>query len=619
MNPVHKPIGRVALCLAGVLFFALGVAFNALPRYDALLLLPVTWFVASIDLRSEARRTALYFGYFCVLMIGVGCNLWWSYGSSADRHGLLGGVIPWSDAIGFLADATRRNFGELLSATARRPLWLVWLSALLRVFGDLRVVLTIMVGLGVIAASAVASRIAQSAGKLGTFFTLIILYEFLRRYFFVLSTESLGFIFGAIGFLILFRRDVRIEHVFAGVMFMAMGLATRAGPMLIAATTVLFFALRRQWRLALIAASCWVFALAFDASLLTAIREPGVSMGDYGPILYGMLHGHDFTFVMEQHPELAGVPYSERGAFIFRIIMRELAVRPWLAITGPTISLLSFVFGPHGFFSFGFYDPDDLYLEHPSSIGAGFGAIASKAGVYRLANWFSMVLWGAATAISFVYSIVRFATSRNRSTHLEFAGFVLAGIVLSSAFTPPWITEGVQLQSSTLPFLVAFAACTIDPKRAQSPEKQARIGHSLWLWSAPIVALSALLLCAYLPAKWHRVAPQCGQVDPLDERFLLPIEGTFVEVDAKNEHFSRARVELNALYLHKVHSDLAEPLRTFGQPGVAFEATYDACNRRIQVIAGDATLLRAWGTQWAKARLSLLRGVAFVTDVRAAK
>ena len=491
---------------------------------------------------------------------------------------------------------------------------------MLRVVGDLRAILAIMAISGAWVAAAVGARIAHFCGRLGAFFALVLLVEFYRRYFFVLSTESLGFVFGAIGFLILFRQNLRSAHVFSGTMFLAMGLATRAGPMFIIAATVLFFALRRRWHWVLLSIAAWILVFSVDAAMLHAIREPGLKTSDYGPIFYGMLHGRDFTFAMEQHPELANVPAVEQNAYIFRIVLRELAARPWLAITGPVVSLLSFVFGPHGFFSFGFYDPDDLYLEHPSSISAGFAAIAANAGVYRLANWFAMVLWGAATTVIFVCSLVRFAIARNRSEHLEFAGFVLVGVVLSSAFTPPWVTEGIQLQSSTLPFLLAFAACKNAPKVTETSEIHASNARERWLWAAPIVAIIALWICALAPARWHRTAPPCAaDRERANARVLVPISGTLVEVSAKNEHFSRARVELNALYLQKVHPDLAVPLREFGHAGIAFEATYDACSEQILVIAGDATVLRAWGSRWARVEANAHRGIAFVTDVEMLK
>ena len=150
-----------------------------------------------------------------------------------------------------------------------------------------------------------------------------------------------------------------------GTILFALGLATRMGPLFVVATTVVFFAVRRQWTRALVVAGAWSVVLAGDAWLLSLIREPGVTMGDYGPILYGMIHGEDFTFIAAVHPELSLLPVAQRGPAIVAIVLSEIRRQPALAIVGPARSIASFLFMPHGLLSFVLYNPDDIFLESP--------------------------------------------------------------------------------------------------------------------------------------------------------------------------------------------------------------------------------------------------------------
>jgi hypothetical protein len=609
--------GHPAFCLlAAVVVYAALVGAGVLPRYDGLLFLALCACIAHVRQPTGARRAALYIGFFGIVTVGGLLNMWWSYGGVVDRQGLLGDVIPWSDAGGFLSDATRRNYGLLLSQGARRPIYLVVLSALLRVSGNhVRAVVALMALAGSVMGGLVAARIAERACPWGVALALAIIYSFVRRHAFALSTESLGFIFGSAAFLVMFRSGPSALDLFAGTILFALGLATRMGPLFVVGTTVVCFAIRRQYARAAMVACAWALVLGADAWLIATIREPGVAMGDYGPILYGMLHGEDFTFITTAHPEVSALPMAERGSAILRIVLSELGQRPMLAIVGPVRSLASFLFLPHGLLSLVLYDPDDIHLESPLPAGRMVFGLVGSIGAYRVISYVTMLLAACACTLAFVYALGLAVVRRPSESAERLCRYVFLGVVLSSAFTPPWITEGEQLQSSTLPFVVAFAACSIGNLGAQARRpapRRAGFAPPVWAFGA----LVAVAGSAFFPARWAQSSPPCpGNATP-SALFAQAMSGTRVEVSRSNSGYSMERVRTNAMYLSRHYADLGAPLLELAAPGMAFEVVYDRCEERTQVVAASAELLTRWRDRWATADVERHQGILRVIRIR---
>ena len=551
--------------------YAALVGAGWLPRYDGLLFFALCSWVAHIHARSASRRTGLYVAFLATVTVGGLLNMWWSYGGVADRQGLLGDVIPWSDAGGYLSDATRRNYGLLFGEAARRPLYLVVLAALLRLTGDdVRAVVAIMALATTVLGAMVASRIAARTRPWGAALALVVIYSFIRRHSFSLSTESLGFVFGAAAFLVLFRSDASLSDLFAGTLLFALGLATRMGPLFVVITTVLFFGARRQWLRALAVTCAWTIVLVGDAWSLSKVRAPGVAMGDYGPILYGMLHGEDFTFVSTVHPELATVPVAHRGAAIVSIVLSELRRQPTLALVGPIRSVASFLFMPHGLLSFVLYNPDDIFLESPLPPRGLVAAMVGGVGIYRMVGYVVMLLTACGVAIVFLYSLRRLLARKASDPAVQLCGAVFLGVVISSAFTPPWITEGEQLQSSTLPFLAAFAACSLGTSDFRDEAPSCRgLGYAPSAWA--FGTLVFLVACAFLPARWARASPACPDAAGASVLFARAMAPTRVDVSDSALGFSMDRVRTNAKYLVRHHADLGKPLLELAAPHMAFE------------------------------------------------
>jgi hypothetical protein len=602
--------------LGAAVVYASLVGAGTLPRYDGLLFLGLCAWVAHVRVAAGSRRAGLFVAFLVIVTAGGLLNMWWSYGGVVDRQGLLGDVIPWSDAGGYLSDATRRNCGLLLGQGARRPFYLVVLSALLRVTGsDVRAVVALMALGGSVLGALVVARIADRVRPWGTALALVIIYSFVRRHAFSLSTESLGFLFGSAAFLMMFRSAPSTMELLAGTVLFALGLATRMGPLFVVATTVLFFAVRRKWLRALLVACAWMSVLAGDAWLLSRIREPGVAMGDYGPILYGMLHGEDFTFVSTVHPELSTLPMAHRGSAILSIVLAELWRQPTLAIVGPVRSVASFLFTPHGLLSFVLYDPDDIFLESPLSLRGLVAAMVGGVGVYRTVSYVAMLLAACVSSIVLMYSLGRVFFHRVTDASVRLCGYVFLGVVISSAFTPPWITEGEQLQSSTLPFVAAFAASSIGFTSPDHPVSSPRISvFASTAWA--MGALLALVACAFVPPRLAQAMPPCPHDAGPSVLFARGMPGTRVEVSDSDRGYSMDRVRTNAKYLARHHADLGTPLLELAAPHMAFEVVYDRCEQRTRVVAADASLLARWDARWATVDVEPHEGILHAVRLR---
>jgi hypothetical protein len=602
--------------LGATVVYAFLVGAAALPRYDGLVFLALCAWIAHVRVPAGSRRAALFVAFLIILTVGGLLNMWWSYGGVVDRQGLLGDVIPWSDAGGYLSDATRRNCGLLLGQDARRPLYLVVLSALLRMTcNDVRAIVALMALGGSVLGALVAARIADRARPWGTALALVIIYSFVRRHAFSLSTESLGFLFGSAAFLVMFRSAPSTLELFAGTVFFALGLATRMGPLLVVVTTVLFFALRKQWLRALLVASAWAIVLAGDAWLLSHIREPGVAMGDYAPILYGMLHGEDFTYISTVHPELSTLPMVHRGSAILSIVLAELRRQPSLAIVGPVRSLASFLFMPHGLLSLVLYDPDDIYLESPLPLRGLVAAMIGGVGIYRTASYVAMLLAACIASIVFIYSLGRVFFHRASDSSVRLCGYVFLGVVFSSAFTPPWITEGEQLQSSTLPFVAAFAASSLGFTNTHHLVESSRFSvFASTTWA--LGALVAVVACAFVPPRLAQAMPPCPYDAAPSVLFARGMPGIRVYVSDSGRGYSMDRVRTNAKYLVRHHADLGMPLLELAAPHMAFEVVYDQCEQRTRIVAADADLLERWDATWATVDVEPHEGILHAVRIR---
>lgn len=596
---------RLGVALAAATAYAALVALAILPRYDAIAFALVAALFSRATARAEdqalaARVSAMF---FLVFAGGVYANQLTT--GVEGRHALMGGIIPWSDAEGFLSNAWRIGHGLPFSTnvtlTAMRPLYPLSLSFVLSAVGmDVKLALAIYAGVVAVLMGSVASALGARYGARARFAVTVIFAFYLRRYLFVVGTESLGVLAGLVAFRLLLASGTELALAPLAGFFGCFGLAlaTRPGPVL--AVPLLFVwvwrasSRDRVKRLATCAAA-FAAALSFNSIVVRATAESGTPGGEFPPILYGAMHGEDYTYLGEVHPEIANLPQTVRMGATARLMAGEIAARPWVAL-GFLQGSGAFLAGPHGLFSLGFYDPDDSYFEGPGGFGEKVARFRTEAGVYRMANLLGMgvvavafvflVLRGAALAVRDAWRDVRAWRSGAPRTGdgdalTTAARLVFLGAVLSAAVTPPWITEAAQLQASVLPFTLMLPWLT---RRTEAPEARATTAP-ITLWLAPALLAGWLILAFALARRAPLDLPDAPCTDP---RAFVAEPSLLVAIQSDEAGgYTMARFRENARFVGKHNPDLTEPLLRRAAPGFAFEMVFDACTGRAAVVMGS--------------------------------
>jgi len=586
---MRNPIVAVALVLA----HAALVAADLIPQYDVLLHVPVT--IAFAWLLRDAphgRRLALATTYFLVFAAAAyACQL--STGM-AGRHALVAGTIPWSDAQGFLSNAWRALFGLPLSTaitgTAMRPLYPLSLAATLAMVGyDVKIALSLYAAVVAVLMARAATRIGERYGWHAFAGASLVLAWALRRHSFVFSTESLGLVAGLIAFE-LFVLAVETDRLRRGLLLpsaflaLGMGLMARPGPVLAVPLLVVWVGKRAGLRAAAACTAAVGIGFASNALVVRGFGDASSPIGgEFPPILYGALHGEDFTALAQRHPEMTTLPTAARPRAALGIIAGELRERPWLVLALGRGGL-EYAVSPRGIFSFGYYDPDDAYFER-----APVREAIRRAGPYRVANLVAMAAGGAAFVVATWLGLRRRRTGASDPV-AEAAHVVFGGALLSACLTPPWITETAQLQTTTLPFFAIL------PWIYRSAPETAPPPHLPWAAPALLggwLAISFAFLGTRRPAIPERA---CG-ADDTRAFFVEP--SLFVRVTAPGEAgYTIERMRANLAIVNKHNPKLVAPLAAAARPGLGIEMVFDGCAQRAAVLLDEADALAARRRGW---------------------
>jgi hypothetical protein len=582
---LRAPARSAALLLAGYVALLLS---DVASSYDVIFLMPVLMGVGWILHRTPRLRAPVVTLGTLALVTAFLVNQWRT--GFGGRHALVGGIIPWADATDFTSNAMRKVFGLPFNQVgSKRPLYPLLLALLLRVTGtQLRLVIALFAAAAAWLAARMTREIWQRTSSFGGVAAWFLLLLYLRRYLLVIGTESLGFILGGFAWLVLLpwlwradsetgggatydaskqgRRD--LVAAFAGFFSLTLALVTRAGPMFVLPALCMVLWQQaprtRRWLRLGAALTGAVLAATLNQGAVKTSGE-GVAFGDYPPIFYGMLHGEDFTYFSATHP----------GEDIRAVILRELSAEPWLLPLALIRSMAAFLVTPHGVFSLGFYNPDDRFFEHTSPLHA-----ATELGPLRVANLLVMAAFAGAFTFACLQLLWRLRRRATRAVGgARLTAIALAAIVVSTGFTPPWVTEGAQLQATTLAFWAAVPGLWHHLRRAPhdvGPGVPDCDGITLLAkpsneaWAIRGVAL----MCTLLGLAWAvpRVAPRalpgrapsCIARDAAPEGSatltVMPVRGVSVTRREGALGFSRRRFEANMNALRKNFDDLVVPL-----------------------------------------------------------
>ena len=379
---------------------------------------------------------------FAIVIVAFSLALTELWTSAASTREVVGGFLPNSDARAYIFEASRLIEGHNFSSWgSRRPLASAYLAALLWISdGNLRVTISILCLFTAVSIALLLVQIRKRFGIVAAGTAFLVLFYYYRRYLGSTLSESCGLTFGALGLALLLegfeRKDVLYLNL--GSICLAVGLNARAGaffvlPCLLIA--IIWNRRKERLRALLIAALAGCFIAGVTVANFAVLKilgaEDALMFSNFGVVLYGTIHGGDWTLVYHQHPEVFELPkdYAEhpgvagtlerkQAMAVYRLVWEDVRKHPSLVLKGAFRAWTEF-----------FTNRNGPYVYVP--------------------NW---VLEKALLATSAIGVLFAALTVHKRSA----AGLILsgaAGIVLSLPFVPPWDADLMRAYATTIPFL----------------------------------------------------------------------------------------------------------------------------------------------------------------------
>ena len=594
MKVEHR--NALVVAIGAAVVYALVLAWGkVVPRYDCILLMGVLVGIFRV-LRDVPRRirTIGIHAVAQVLILSFLVHLW-TIGYEG-RNAVFGGIIPWSDSFDYLDDSLRLVHGERFTEfSSKRPIFGVVLAFLLKAsWGSLRFALFVCAVVGAFAVALGALEVWKTHGVRSAFVVFIVLLFFERRWTGFIQTEHIGLPLGVIGFALFWRaHDCREADparakrlVLLGLFALSTGLMARAGAFFVIPALGIWAArtleTERAARLRFLGycAAAAIFGFALHKTILFATGS-GVTFSDYPGIAYGLLHGEDYTYLTQTHPELAAMSVGQRVPASWSIVSAEAASHPQLVVIGFAKSFAGLFISPFGMFSYIWTNPDDHIMEHGGTIGLWL----KELGIYSLVNAGVMGLMGGLFVLGTIYSLYVLLWKRRGDDDLSLVRHAAIGVLVSAPFTPPWITSGMQVQTVTMAFVAAIPAVILFAQEGDGPAVMLLPDRIRWV----PVGFAAFLVLA---VAWLRLgpvpAPYCDATTPHD---LRPYWGTRVEVAPSRSmdpnRIAEADLRASLVFLDKHNPELVKSIEPVLHPGTVYVTAFDACDRRAKILVDD--------------------------------
>jgi hypothetical protein len=609
--PTSRGAAAAALAIAVLYGVALAV-FKLLPLNDALMFAIVLVAVfLLLDRCMATTRVLMLHAVTQVIVLSWVINLW-TLGYEG-RSAVFGGILPWSDSFGFLSDALRLAHGHLLDVSAKRPIFPVTLSALLRLFdGNLRLALVVLTAFAAWTVALATNAVWRTHGRRAAVIVFAILMFSERHWAGVIQTEDIGLPLGLIGFTLIWRATAASDTdsararmmVLSGLFAITIALMARAGAFFILPALALWSTLHlapayshRKARLGQLgAAVVAILAGAAVHEIVLHTAANGMSFSDYPAIVFGLIHHRDFTLLLERHPELTALAGAARAAAAWQIVIAEALAHPGMLALGFVRSFAELFYTPNGLFGFVWRNPDDFVLENGAAVRAAvaqYGVVGplylwiAGRGVYSLFNALAMgvlaVGWVAAT-IAALLALYRGRADRFK-TLLRWA---IGGVLLSAPFTPPWITSSHQVETATL----AFLAVTTATWRLEG-RPLLGLGNKSVVWLPPGFAVVVVLAAILLPA-WPLKAPDRDHAMAVYPSALVRVaaDRTLNMADRRD-----ADLWFSIQYLQKHNAAFTASLTPYLKHGTIYVLGYDANAGNAKILVDDGgklDLRRRW-------------------------
>ena len=302
-------------------------------------------------------------------LVAFGLPLAGVWGTGRSDGGIIGGILPYSDAGAYFADASRLLHGALFSEfSGRRPLFPAVLAGILALTKfNLQFTLAALVAINAAACLIASREVRDTHGALAGLVVLTLLFCFYRPHTGHLLTENLGLALGALAFAVLWRGAGQdsLRSVCFGILLMSLAMMARVGTLLVLPALVLwaatcFRATRLSIAVLVAGLLAVVLGFALNAVLLRTVTAPDtVPFGNYVYALYGLATGgKGWTQIFTDHPEVFTLRAAEQYGAIRGLAVAEIQRNPMGLIVGCVKAWKDF-FDPlaGGAFSFVFVNP----------------------------------------------------------------------------------------------------------------------------------------------------------------------------------------------------------------------------------------------------------------------
>ena len=626
--------GAAALCVCALLFTALlwsgvAAAIGIQARYDVILL-PLCLGAAFFGL-ARLPRALLLPGLTLPGVVFCGAVLSGVWGAAVSDLSLQVGLFQQSDSFTKLDGALRLLYGgELSESVSRRPLAPAIAAAVLAACqGSIRGLLATTVFLAAVALALPVREVIRTHGwKTGYLMSLGLLL-FYRRFIGTCLSEHVGLALGCLAFALLWRsaRHARLVPALAGIFVLTLALNARAGAFFVLPALALWtgWVRRGAARFSVVACVAGCIAagsgFALNSFVLHAAGTPGAAMGNFSYTLYGLVHGGDWTKVLQDHPEVRSLPEIERNRAIYDLALRRISDRPLSLASGTGRAYRSFFLSSSGPFSFLLFalQRSDLQRPAPERTSENLRRrIAADPWKYlHIAATFGWFLGLSALAIAGVVAL-----TLDRGPEAWLALCAGAGILASVPFAPPWDADLMRAYAATMPFMLLFPAMA-------APARLARPGRALSSKAStpsPPAGDTGLLVLAFLVVPLVCLAPLMLRQRPspappaagaradgaLWTLRLLP--GSQVRLEGGkgftpwSDSIDPSVARRNTGILARTHPDRASELDAVLSSGGILAMGYDRRARALRHLLLDDSQPGLLGTGWTDLRAEPIAG-----------
>jgi hypothetical protein len=382
--------------------------------------------------------------FYCLTLTLFAVTLSQKWSTAVTHTGILGGLIPDSDASGYYFDAIRLLEGRQFSNfSTNRPISTAFVAVLLWIAqGHLQIVYAILSFLLATACFILSREVARTHGVLAALLVLFLLFLFSIKFIGTLFTENIGLALGSLGIALLWRSNQRNRWYMAslGLLLITLALFARAGALLVLPMLLIWGVLvsfregSRRWLTPLLMGTALVIGYAVNSLLIRTVgSSQGGAFSNFALVLYGqVVGGKGWGQVIIDYPDLQG----------HDIFAREFAnlvyARAWSA-----------------------------FLSNPS--GLGIGLLKSWADFFTLGsigqfsfipgNNLALVVLRAVLTALWLAGLVACMRWRKEPQRLLLLAATV-GIMLSVIFVPPIDSDRMRVYAATISIpAIVIALC----------------------------------------------------------------------------------------------------------------------------------------------------------------